>query len=47
MFIEKAPDPKKRRILVINKIPNRNQKFYEVTAPQSNIKDYAQAIPLC
>ena len=38
MFIEKEPDPKKRRILVINKIPNRNQKFYEETAPQSNIK---------
>lgn len=38
MFIEKEPDPKKRRILVINKIPNRNQKFYEETAPQSTIK---------
>ncbi len=38
MFIEKEPDPQKRRILVINKIPNRHQKFYEETAPQSNIK---------
>ena len=38
MFIEKEPDPKKRRILVINKIANRNQKFYEETAPQRNMK---------